>query len=195
MSRPILNNKISQKNFKQYYWLRDELKSFCKNNGIKNSGLKIELTKKILNFLQTGDKELTTHSKTVVRTRNNRNYQNITLKTKIGKKYKSTEPLRIFFKSIIGKSFKFSVPFQKFCQNHPSKTYQDAINFWRKNKNRKNKNIIPPQFEYNTYIRDFMAANKNKKLSEAIICLKYKKSLPGNNKYSNSDLVVLKWVC
>jgi hypothetical protein len=191
MSRPILNNKISSKDFKQYYWLKDELKSFCRNNEINTNGSKIEITEKIKNFLQTGIKKPTTCYKPTAHLHNDRNYKNIAIETKIGKNYKSTEILRTFFKSIIGKQFKFTMAFQKFCQNHPNKTYQDAVNFWYKNKNVKNK-TIPPQFEYNTYIRDFMAANKNKKLSEAITCWKYKKTLPGSNKYHGSDLVALK---
>ena len=66
-----------------------------------------------------------------------------------------------------------------------------AINFWHKNRNRKTFKIAP-QFEYNTYIRDFIAANKGKKLSDAILCWKYKKSLRGDNKYADADLSALK---
>ncbi|WP_438759974.1 hypothetical protein [Enterococcus sp. AZ194] len=47
---------------------------------------------------------------------------------------------------------------------------------------------IDKQFEYNTYIRDFFAQNKTRPLSDAIICWKYKKSLPGPNKYDQNDL-------
>ena len=42
-----------------------------------------------------------------------------------------------------------------------------------------------------TYIRDFFADNKGKTLDEAIKCWKYKKGLPGNNRYERSDLVAL----
>ncbi|MFH1089277.1 MAG: DUF6434 domain-containing protein [Candidatus Uhrbacteria bacterium] len=189
MIRPTLNNKISLKDFKQYYWLKDELKSFCKNNGINSTGSKIEIAKKVESFLNTGIKKQISSPKII--SSDKRDYKNITTETKIGKNYKSTEPLRNFFESIIGKPFKFTVAFQKFCQNNPNKTYQDTIAFWHKNKNIKTKKIAP-QFEYNTYIRNFFTANKNKKLSEAIICWKHKKSLPGNNKYNDSDLIVLK---
>ncbi len=189
MNRPILNNKISLKDFKQYYWLKDELKSFCKNNGINSTGSKIEMAKKIESFLRTGIKNRVLNPK--INSSDKHDYKNITTETKIGKNYKSSEPLRNFFESVIGKQFKFTVAFQKFCQNNSNKTYQDAINFWHKNKNVKTKKIAP-QFEYNTYIRDFFATNKNKKLSEAIICWKHKKSLPGDNKYCQSDLLALK---
>ena len=53
------------------------------------------------------------------------------------------------------------------------------------------KTTIDKQFEYNTYIRDFFSDNKGRTLEEAIICWKYKKSLPGHNGYEKADLKVL----
>jgi hypothetical protein len=47
---------------------------------------------------------------------------------------------------------------------------------------------IAPQLEYNTYIRDFMKDNPAKTLQDAISCWKIKKSKPGDNKYTQSDL-------
>ncbi len=41
MNRPALNNKISAKDFKEFYWLKEELIIFCKANGINRNGGKI----------------------------------------------------------------------------------------------------------------------------------------------------------
>lgn len=191
MKRPDLHEKISLDDFKQFYWLKEELQAFCKQNDIHANGSKIDIAKRIEHFLKTGKKLYTSDIKSSNILPDKRNYKNITVHTKIGENYKSSEPLRDFFESIIGKQFTFTVAFQQFCKTHPEKTYQDAIDFWYENRNKKTIKIAP-QFEYNTYIRDFMAANKGKKLSEAIACWKYKKSLPGNNKYNDSDLIVLK---
>ena len=48
---------------------------------------------------------------------------------------------------------------------------------------------IAPQFEYNTYIRDFMKDNPDKTRNDAIKYWKIKKSEPGSNKYSKEDLI------
>lgn len=61
------------------------------------------------------------------------------------------------------------------------------IKFWKK----KGKTVIDKQFEYNTYIREFFAANQGRSLEEAIAYWKYKKSLPGHNHYEKSDLMIL----
>ena len=39
--RPILGNKINIKDFKDFYWLKSELMSFCREVGISSSGGKI----------------------------------------------------------------------------------------------------------------------------------------------------------
>ncbi len=52
--------------------------------------------------------------------------------------------------------------------------------------------MIDKQFEYNSYIRSFFEDNKGKSLKDAIKCWKYKKALPGDNRYEQSDLDVLK---
>ena len=69
--------------------------------------------------------------------------------------------------------------------------YPPIIRFCRKKKSAKGKGEIEKQFEYNTYIRDFFAANKDKTLGQAIKCWKFKKSQKGHNKYEDSDLAVL----
>lgn len=73
------------------------------------------------------------------------------------------------------------------------KTYKESIDAYfsiLENK-KKNKTTIDKQFEYNTYIRDFFADNKDKSLKQAIKCWKYKKSQRGHNKYEKKDLEVL----
>lgn len=190
MERPPLNKEILLDDFKEFYWLKEELQIFCKQNGIYASGSKIDIAKRIEIFLKSGRKIQKADLKSATKISDNRDYSTVTVNTKIGPNYTSSQPLRAFFESIIGKQFRFTVAFQQFCKNNPNKTYQDAIDFWYKNTAVKNKKIAP-QFEYNTYIRDFMAANTDKKLSDAILCWKYKKSLRGNNKYSKADLIAL----
>jgi hypothetical protein len=51
--------------------------------------------------------------------------------------------------------------------------------------------VIPSQFEYNTYIRDFLADNKDKTLKEAINYWKLKRGRRGNNVYTKADLLLI----
>ncbi len=76
------------------------------------------------------------------------------------------------------------------------KTLEDATRQWiliaNEMRNNKSEKQIAPQFEYNTYVRDFFKDNPYKTLQDAIKCWKIKKSIAGNNKYTKSDLEWLK---
>ncbi len=55
-------------------------------------------------------------------------------------------------------------------------------------KSQTNPKIIAPQFEYNRYLRDFLADNPNAKRATGIKLWNLKKSLRGDNKYKKEDL-------
>ena len=54
MERPILNTQLDSKTFKEFYYLKEELVNFCRENNLPTSGGKIELTERIAYFLDTG---------------------------------------------------------------------------------------------------------------------------------------------
>ena len=78
-------------------------------------------------------------------------------------------------------------------KSNTGKTYADAIEAYYQiiDEKKHKKAEIDKQFEYNTYIRDFFAANQGKTLEDAIKCWKYKKSRQGHNRYETSDLIAL----
>lgn len=186
--RPTLNKELDSKTFKSYYYLKEELMCFCRENNLPTSGGKAELTERIALFLDTG-----TISASVQRKRVKSDIGAITEATVIEENIVCSEKHRAFFKERIGKSFSFNAPFQKWLKTNAGKTYGDAVNAYyvilEEKKN--SKTTIDKQFEYNTYIRDFFSDNKGRTLEEAIICWKYKKSLKGHNRYEKSDLVAL----
>ena len=46
--RPILNKQTDADEFILYYWLKEDLVSFCKEQGLSTGGSKEELTKRVL---------------------------------------------------------------------------------------------------------------------------------------------------
>ena len=189
--RPKLSNSITIVSFKSFYWLKTELVDFCRKTGISSFGKKQEIQKRIEHYLITGEKL----SKQVNKQKNQLNKQYlIKLDTLIPDNYKNDTSHRIFFKSVIGERFKFNVVFMKWMQSNAGKTYQEAVNQWlkiEKDKKSGKKFKIGAQFEYNQYVRDFFKANPGMKRKDAIECWKYKKSLPGTNKFEFSDLDAL----
>jgi hypothetical protein len=53
--RPNLTKDISIQSFIDFYWLKEELQAFCRENGISASGSKIEISDRIQAFLRTGE--------------------------------------------------------------------------------------------------------------------------------------------
>ena len=186
--RPKLNTKLDAATFRSFYYLKQELADFCKENGLPASGSKSELTDRIAYFLDTGDvRRSSAERKTAV------NIGTLTEDTVIEPNIVCSEKHRAFFSEKIGKSFSFHVPFQKWLKANAGKTYGDEIQaYYRILEEKKHrKTEIGGQFEYNTYIRDFFADNPGKSLHDAIVCWNYKKSLPGHHRYEKRDLIAL----
>lgn len=126
--RPLLDKNLDGDSFRKWYWLKEELVDFCRENGIPASGGKTDITDRIAHFLDTGE-------------------------------VKKADAVKAYFDI--------------------------------KQKAKTEKTSIDGQFEYNTYIRDFFEHNKGRSLDDAIKCWKYKKSMPGHNRYEDKDLEVL----
>lgn len=187
-NRPILNNQLDKETFCSYYYLKEELVDFCKKNQLPSSGNKIELTERIAYFLDTGKIKYISKSPKKIS-----NINTITEDTIIEPNFVCSEKHRAFFKEKIGKNFSFNVAFQKWLKNNSGKSYSEAIIAYHQilKEKKKGKTTIDKQFEYNTYIRDFFTDNKGRSLKDAIKCWKYKKGLPGHNRYEKDDLKVL----
>ena len=188
--RPDLNKELDGKTFRSFYYLKEELVSFCRENNLPVSGGKMELTDRIACFLDTG-KVLVNSAKR----KTTINVEPICEDTRIEPNIVCSEKHRAFFIEKIGKSFSFNVAFQKWLKSNAGKTYGDAVKAYYQilEEKKKGKTTIDKQFEYNTYIRDFFEDNQGRTLEEAIICWKYKKGLRGHNRYERSDLVALGW--
>ena len=121
--RPNLDNSLDSKTFKEYYYLKEELIDFCRKNNLQTTGGKIELTERIANFLETGERTYKSHT-----TKRSLSVDKITLDTIIEENFVCSEKHRAFYKEQIGNNFSFNVAFQKWLKSNSGKTYKDSIN-------------------------------------------------------------------
>ena len=189
-SRPELTTNLDSHAFREYYYLKEELMAFCRDNHLPASGGKQELTERIACFLDSGKVQQPVSKRNI---NHKTTTSEISLERIIEEGFVCTETHRVFFKKEIGNSFSFNVQFQQWLKTNAGKTYADAVAAYKEIHKAKKveKSSIGKQFEYNTYIRDFFADNAGKALEDAIKCWKYKKSLKGHNRYERSDLTVL----
>ena len=188
--RPNLTKEISINDFKDYYWLKEELQNFCRENGMSASGSKLEISERIETFFMTGEIKKPLRKTRVIK--NEEPQSELSLDTVITENHRCSQDVRAFFKSVIPK-FHFSTYIQNYFKNNIGKTYRDVVDAWYEEEERKKdpsyKKIIAPQFEYNQFIRDFFADPKNqgKSREEAIEAWNTIKKLPGRNKYESSN--------
>lgn len=193
--KPQLSKTISIEKFNNWYWYKTELTTFCRDNGLKTNGRKLELKSRIEHFLKTGKVESKNTNKDG---KTNKSIQKIpeNINDVIPDNYTSSQLFREYFKTIIGKQFHFTAYMMKYINDHPGITFREYANEWlAENKRRKNKNYKPKimkSCEYNQYIRDFFENNSKYSLTDAIKCWKKRKSLQGHNKYTKEDLQFLK---
>jgi hypothetical protein len=193
MKRPELNAQISVQDFKDFYWLKQELVDFCKKMGISTEGGKIALTQRIVAFLETGVVEKKP-LKTAAKPQSKFDWNNtpLDLNTLITDNYKNTENVRQFMTQHIGSHFHFTTVFMKWLKQNAGKILADAIEEWQRlHELKKNKNHISeidPQFEYNRYIRAFLADNPDKTRQDAVKYWNLKRQQRGSKAYNKTDL-------
>lgn len=190
--RPNLTKEISTEEFKNYYWLKEELQAFCREQDMSATGSKIELADRIEHFLATGERKKPQRRKQPAAKKAILESP-LSLDTVITADHRCSQQVRAFFTSIIPK-FHFSTYIQQFFRENVGKTYQDAVTAWYEEVERKKdpsykKNKLAPQFEYNQFTRDYFAdpQNKGKSREDAILAWKTIKSQPGDNKYKPSE--------
>jgi hypothetical protein len=177
--RPELNANLSAIDFKNFYWLKEELTAFCRSEGISTKGGKLELSGRIITYLQTGEVVQPEKDKAST-SKFDWGKASLDVDTRITDNYKNTENVRAFMTKKIGSHFRFNTEFMEWTKQHPGKTMSDAISEWKRiydlKKDKNYKTEIAPQFEYNTHIRSFLADNPGKTLKDAINSWKLKRN-------------------
>jgi hypothetical protein len=173
--RPELTKKLTQFEFQQNYWLKEELTSFCRAQNLPTSGGKLELSERIEQFLSSGKvvKPVVKHKthSTMPKT--------FSREMVIGKGWHCSQDLRSFFETEIGASFHFNGVMRDFIKNESGKTLQDAIDAYKTDLASGVVKEIDKQFEYNRHMRDFYKNHPGATLKEAIKAwkeLKYRRA-------------------
>ncbi len=182
--RPQITPDLSEKEFKNYYWLKAELLQFCREVGLSTVGNKQEVGDRIAQFLRTGIKQ-------EPRGRASKKTQlypsELSLSTIVTESFTCTREVRDFFEAQVGPQFKFSVLLQRYIKHHPGITFRDIITKYhlleQSKKSGELKTEIESQFEYNQFTRDYFGNPKNtgKSHSDCIAAWKTHKSKPKNN--------------
>ena len=191
MHRPKLTQQTTPDDFLSFYWLKEELICFLRENNLPATGSKQDLTVRIAQFLATGMAE-TRPAQTIARWAAGMpktfNQQSV-----IGPGWRCSQELRAFFEQEIGAHFHFDAVMRDFIHNGVGRTLAEAIITWKEAQQRGNaqEKEIAPQFEYNRHIREYFKIHPGAKLKDAIMDWKEKKKERRNTKIVDFEPKVL----
>lgn len=187
--RPKLSEKMNPEDLVAFYWLKSELRDFCRKSGLSTSGGKIEITERIELFFKTGKKLKSAIAFSPSKRASPMTDVEVSLDTQVGTNFRFTRKIREFFESHAGSRFHFSVPLQRQIKADPTLTFQDVMDEWRRLEKLKAsgnlKTQIGPQFEYNQFTRDYFSdpQNRGKTRKECIAAWREIRSKRGERKY------------
>jgi hypothetical protein len=176
MMRLDLTTRLTPDHFRSFYWLKEELVTFCRDNGLSTGGRKGDLLLRIEAFLLTGDSVPSAPHSTPTPPRGTmaREFHRDTV---IGPGWRCSQGLRAFFEGEIGPSFHFNETMRDFISTKTGHTLQEAIGAWEKGRaTPRQPKEIPAQFEYNRHIRDYFQERPGATLDDAIDAWKKKKA-------------------
>src|SRR5438128_5629029 len=93
--RPTLTTQTSPRDFRAFYWLKEELIAFCRAHGLRTTGSKQQLNARIEHFLSTGSAQL--DEPLLPRQPRHAMPTAFAPETVIGQGWRCSEPLRAFF--------------------------------------------------------------------------------------------------
>lgn len=195
--RPNLSDISSAKEFRRWYWLKEELVAYCKSTSISTAGGKFEIVDRIAEYLETGKvikpKRITPKTK---RSRFDWAKAPLSLETVITDNLTFGKNFRGFMTEQIGSKFVCHSDFMDWVKANVGKTLADALKAWCELEDRKKdpnfKRKIAPQNMLAQYARDFLTDNPDLTHADMMRCWKLKKALPNEGKvvYEASDLLL-----
>jgi hypothetical protein len=186
MIRPNLSQDINVLAFEQFYWTKLELIKFCRNLTLSTQGSKVELTARVIAFLTSGEKKIS-----VLKKAKQRDSEKAPLtRHTVVIEYKSDAVTRAFFCKEIGPNFRFNADVLTWIktklQHKIVLTYGDIIHEWERKEQLKKdpdyQRMIPQQFQFNQFMKDWKDANAGQGAKEA---WKVIRSLPGEATYAH----------
>lgn len=183
-ARPKLTPSLDAKTFGKWYWEVKELVAFLREQGLSSTGLKADLTKRVREFLSTGD-VAERRAAPGKGPRDSAIPGGLKLSTPV-KNYNNDAATRSFFEKHLD-GFRFNEYLRGFAKGISGQkiTYGDLVEGWKKaeKKRSEGKQEIGKQFEYNQFTRDFFAANSGGSRKEMMEAWRTIRNCEGPNTY------------
>jgi hypothetical protein len=154
MTRPALSLELDADEFAAWYWLKQELQSFCRQQGWPAAGSKQELMALVharlagqpLPHLSAQPRPRAVPLMPAL----------LALDTRVAPGWRLNAALRAFFVQHLGPGFRFNQALRQFFREPQGRTLADAIALW-KAAELNPRAAIERQFQFNRHVRNYFA--------------------------------------
>lgn len=193
-NRPVLRAHMSLSDFRDYYWMKDDLVAFARRLGVPAHGYKPELVGRIERRLRgLPDAKESKGTKAAKASAVGRDSDKPLTRSTPVVNYRSDDTTRAFFVKMIGPHFHFTYHLNQYRLHNPGLRYGDLVDEWIAEDERRKtpgyKAPIASHGEYNRHIRDFFAdsANNGSTLRDAVASWKKAKRARGDRSYAAQE--------
>jgi hypothetical protein len=142
--RPSLSPSLDAAEFRRWYWLKQELVDFAKQEGMSAAGDKPTLANRIALFLDRADPvEASAKTRTIRQTVSKRLPEPLTSETVLGPRQASSQQLRTFFVAEIGPRFSYDIHMRTFLASDRTKTLGEAVAHWHASRSTTKPDTLP----------------------------------------------------
>ena len=153
MTRPTLMPDLGADTFAAWYWLKQELQAFCRQQGWPASGSKAELMQRV----HAGLAGRVLPAPVSPRVRVAATLPAVlTPDTRVAPGWRLNLALRAFFVQHLGPGFRFNQALRDFFHDPQDRTLGEALSLWRAAQ-QEPPAAIERQFQFNQYVRDYFA--------------------------------------
>ncbi|MEM1127763.1 MAG: DUF6434 domain-containing protein [Bacteroidota bacterium] len=154
-SRPSLTTALSAADFRDYYWLKTDLVTFCRAEGLPTAGRKAELVERVAAYLHDGT---VLPPAPAPRGPADPMPDVLTPETIIGRGWTCGARLRAFFVAEVGPSFRFNRALIDAIKGGAGRTLGEALAIWTASEADPDR-PIEASLEFNQHQRAFAKAH------------------------------------
>ena len=173
-ARPALDSTLSASKFSAWYWLKAELQTYCRAQGLPMGGSKADLAQRVGAHLGGTLASIAVQGNLPKA----KLPEALHLHTVIQPGWALSHGLRRFFVSQVGEAFRFNQPLRALFQNPQGQTLGQAVDLYLQIRHQRRP--IGAQFQFNQHMRDYFAQHPDATRDQALRAWREKRETAGS---------------
>lgn len=176
-SRPPARPGMSAAEFRRWYWLKTELRTFAAQLGVSTAGSKDQIADRIAAALDGHPPEVPTTTPAPARRSAQQLTAPLSLDDVVPPGQRCSALVRQFMVGQVGPSFRFDAHMRQFFAQPEGRTLADAVALWHDTRDAP-RAAIGRQFEYNTFVRSYRQSQPGASHEQVVAAWRHYRDTP-----------------